>query len=590
VDNAAAIIVDGQLVAAVEEERLNRIKHAPHMPPAQAIEWCLVQAGCELGDVDVIAVGFDHPRTIFSANLKDTIRRTALRQPHGQTVRGEYGRYRRHRFRLSSLLTHLGVSSYREADRWVRDGKLVFVRHHLAHAASAFFLSSFDEANILSLDGMGGQDAGLIGIGRGVEITPLEYVDRETSWGIVYERFTSALGFRRHNDEGKVMGLAAYGDSNGEIFPFIDLRSRRFPSYDGAAMYAALAKIGARAPSESPINGYHENIAATLQFSLEEAIARMTEVLHGETGLTDFCLAGGVALNCSANGKLLQLPWVKRIFVQPAAADSGTALGAAVYAHVQRTGERPRTNFSHAYWGPEYSNDEIEKTLREAKVEYRRCDDVARETADLIADEKIVGWFQGRMEVGPRALGARSILADPRKVEMKDVVNRNAKFREPWRPFAPSILAEHMEEYFGTAHPSPFMILAFDAREEVKAQIPATLHVDGTGRPQTVEWDTNPRFWELIDAFRQLTGVPVVLNTSFNIDSEPIVCAPRDALRTYYSCGIDALAIGDFLLEKLPRRSRDRMSARISERSTRSREEVSPLTIPAASASRRRPE
>jgi carbamoyltransferase len=276
----------------------------------------------------------------------------------------------------------------------------------------------------------------------------------------------------------------------------------------------------------------------------------MAESLHRRTGYTDLCMAGGTALNCSNNGKLLSLPYVKRIFVQPAAADCGTALGAAVHAHVKLTGERPKTKFNHLYWGPEFTNDEIEIALKQAKVPYRKVDSIGREAAKLINENKIVGWFQGRMEVGPRALGGRSILANPTQPHMKDAVNNNVKFREPWRPFAPSILAEHMEEYFGTQHPSPFMILAFQARDEVKHKIPAALHVDGTGRPQTVEKETNPRYWDLINEFKALTGVPVVMNTSFNVAGQPIVCTPKDALGTFYICGLDALAIGDFIVEK----------------------------------------
>jgi carbamoyltransferase len=287
-----------------------------------------------------------------------------------------------------------------------------------------------------------------------------------------------------------------------------------------------------------------------LQYTLEQVMSRMTEAMYERTGLTDFCLAGGTALNCSSNGKLVGLPHVERLFVQPAAGDSGTALGAAVHAYVQHTGRRPDTTFDHAYWGPEYSNDEIRAVLDLAKVDYRHVEDVSAETAALLAQDKIVGWFQGRMEIGPRALGARSILANPTTARMKDDVNNNVKFREAWRPFAPSILREANREYFGTDHPSPFMILAFEAEPGIEEKIPAALHVDRTGRPQTVERSTNPRYWGVIDEFRKLTGVPVVLNTSFNVDSEPIVCSPKNALATFAMSGLDALAIGDFIVEK----------------------------------------
>ncbi len=539
-DNAAAILVDGEIIAMVEEERLNRIKHAPRMVPQKAIQWCLEMAKCKIEDVDVIAIGFDHPNTVLLDNIKTKVRRYLKRQEVLRNAREEYEYWKRHRYYLAQLDPYLKL----------RD-KVMFVRHHMAHAASSFFLSPFEEANIISLDGSGGQDAGLVGVGRGTEIEVVQYVERETSWGELYERFTGALGFKPHSDEGKVMGLAAYGDPKGQVFPFIQMSNgTEFPHYDREGFLKALKEVQPRQKGASPINGYHEQIAATLQYSLEQVVGRMSEVLNRRTGFSDLCMAGGTALNCSCNGKLLSFPHVKRIFVQPAAADCGTALGAAVYAHVKLTGKRPTTHFNHMYWGPQFTNDEIEVVLKQAKVPYRKVEHIGAETANLIHQDKIVGWFQGRMEVGPRALGGRSILANATKPHMKDAVNNNVKFREHWRPFAPSILAEHMEEYFGTKHPSPFMILAFQAREEVKSKIPAALHVDGTGRPQTVERETNPRYWDLLNELKKLTGVPVVLNTSFNVAGQPIVCTPKDALGTFYICGLDALSIGDFIVEK----------------------------------------
>jgi carbamoyltransferase len=542
-DNAAAILVDGKLVGMVEEERLNRIKHAAFMPPAKAIAWCLEQAGCTVDDVDVIAIGFSNPRTLFTSGSRSIAARRLRRIPLHKTLRTEYRDLRMNKHYAAELYKTLGIDAGSD--------KLVWVRHHLAHAASAFFLSPFEQANIISLDGNGGEEAGLYGVGVGTRIDVLGHVDPDSSWGWFYERFTLALGFRPHNDEGKVMGLAAYGDPAQGIFPFVELRGEGgWPSYDRALLGKEIARITPRERDEYPINDYHEHIAARAQLTLEAALARAAEELHERTGLTDLCLAGGTALNCSCNGKLLELPFVERLFVQPAASDSGTALGAAVHAHVMRTGQRPTSVFDHAYWGPEYSNDEIEATLKQAKTSYRKVDDVSREAATMIANDKIVGWFQGRMEVGPRALGSRSILANPGNPGMKDAVNNNVKFREPWRPFAPSILAEQMEEYFGTKHPSPFMILAFQARPEIADRIPAALHVDGTGRPQSVDKSTNPRYWHLIDELRKLTGTPVVLNTSFNVDSEPIVCTPKNALATFSMSGMDALAIGDFIVEK----------------------------------------
>ena len=429
-DNAAAILVDGELVAMVEEERLNRIKHAPRMAPQKAIQWCLDMAKVKIEDVDIIAIGFDHPNTVLLDNMKNKVKRFLKRQTILRNAREEYRYWKRHRYHLAQLDPYLKL----------RD-KVMFVRHHLAHAASSFYLSGFEEANIISLDGSGGQDAGLLGIGRGTEIETVHHVDRETSWGEFYERFTGALGFKPHSDEGKVMGLAAYGNPRGELFPFIHMSNgTEFPHYDREGFLKTLASVRPRQPGVSPINGYHEEVAARLQYALEQVVGKMSEVLNRQSGFTDLCMAGGTALNCSCNGKLLSLPHVKRIFVQPAAADCGTALGAAVYAHVKLTGRRPKTKFNHLYWGPEFSNQEIEPVLRAAKVPYRKVEDIGAETAKLIRDNKIVGWFQGRMEVGPRALGGRSILANPMDVRMKDAVNNHVKFRESWRPFAPSIL------------------------------------------------------------------------------------------------------------------------------------------------------
>ncbi|MEZ5099323.1 MAG: carbamoyltransferase C-terminal domain-containing protein [Thermoleophilia bacterium] len=548
-DNAAALLVDGALVAMVEEERLNRIKHAPNMAPEKAVRWCLEQAGLTLRDVDVIAIGFSHPRAVLEGAVKEVGRRRLRGLDVARGPRREYTAYRLHKFYASQLGEALGVDVLGGGGNG--GPRVAWVRHHVAHAASAYLFAPFDRSNVMSLDGHGGQDAGLIGSTDGVRLDVSAYVEREWSWGIFYERYTAALGFRPHNDEGKVMGLAAYGDHGGEIFPFIDLDGRDgVPTYDRDALYRHLGTIRRRSREESPINGYHEHVAARLQYSLEQVLQRITENLHAQTGIRDFTLAGGTALNCSANGKLCLLPHVDRLFVQPAAGDCGTALGAAAYVYSQTTGKRPSTTFDHAYWGPSYTNDQIQAALDGAKLAYRRVDDVAAEAAKLLADDRIVGWFQGRMEVGPRALGGRSILANPTNAGMKDAVNKHVKFREPWRPFAPSLLGEAMREYFGTDHPSPFMILAFEAQPAVRDRIPAALHVDDSGRPQTVSRETNEPYWRVIDEFRKVTGVPVVLNTSFNVDSEPIVCNPRNAIATYAMSGMDALAIGDFLLEK----------------------------------------
>ena len=530
-NNAACILVDGHLVAMVEEERLNRIKHAPRMAAKLAMGYCLEVAGVSLQQVDYVAVGFD------------------------SATRAAFGNFRSEESLLSGL---------NQAATWLRDGsiyerqlpldgydrnRVVFVNHHRAHAASAFFGSGFPEANILSLDGSGGSESGILAVGRGTEIKILKTVSNRGSWGLMYEAITEKLGFRRHSGEGKVMGLAAYGIPDSKGLPFVDWDGD-IPTIDPAGRKAFVESLVPR-HKDDPITEEHKNLAATLQDTLEHAGRRMSEWLYEQTGLRRLCLAGGSALNCSMNGKLALLPWVDEIFVQPAAHDAGTALGAALQVYVEKTGQHPNWQMEHAYWGPEFTNEQIEEALRAFQdLEYCRTDDIFSETAAVLAEGKIVGWFQGRSEVGPRALGNRSILADPSRPEMKDRVNNQVKHREPWRPFAPSVLEEMVDRYVDKPMSSPYMILAFDTKRERQQEIISAIHVDGTCRPQTVSLKTNPRYWQLIKRFEEKTGIPAVLNTSFNVDSQPIVNTPQEAIDTFLNCGIDVLAIGDFIVRK----------------------------------------
>jgi carbamoyltransferase len=530
-NNAACIVVDGQLVAMVEEERLNRIKHAPRMAPKLAMDYCLQQAGVKLDQVDYVAVGFDSAAKAALGNLRSE----------------------------ESLLSGLN-----QAALWLRDGsiyerklplegydrnRVIFVNHHRAHAASSFFASGFPEANILSLDGSGGSESGILAIGRGINIEVLKVISNRGSWGLMYEAVTEKLGFRRHSGEGKVMGLAAYGKPDPKGLPFVNWDGD-IPVIDVEKRKAFVQSLKLR-QKDDPITEEHENLAATLQDTLERAAARMAEWLHEQSGIRRLCLSGGSALNCSMNGKLARLPWVDEIFVQPAAHDAGTALGAALNVYVEKTGQRPDWRMEHTYWGPEFTNEQIEEALSAFQdLRFYKSADIFAETAKLLADGRIIGWFQGRSEVGPRALGNRSILADPSRPEMKDRVNNQVKHREPWRPFAPSVLEEAVGRYIDQPIPSPFMILAFDTKPEMKAEIAAAIHVDGTCRPQTVSRATNPRYWQLIKRFEELTGIPSVLNTSFNVDSQPIVNTPQEAIDTFVNCGIEVLAIGDFLAWK----------------------------------------
>ncbi len=529
-NNAACILVNGNLAAMVEEERLNRIKHAPRMAPKLAMDYCLQHAGVTLQQVDYVAIGFDSAVRAAVGNLRMEDFLSGLNQA-AQWLR-DGSRYEK----------HLPLEGY-DRDR------VIFVNHHRAHAASAFFPSGFPEANILSLDGSGGSESGMLGVGRGTEIEVLKTIPNRGSWGLMYEQITDKLGFRRHSGEGKVMGLAAYSTPDPKGLPFVNWDGE-IPVIEPEKRKAFVESLKLR-KKEDPITDEHKRIAATLQYTLEKAAERMAEWLYRQTGLRRLCLAGGSALNCSMNGKLALLPFVDDIFIQPAAYDAGTALGAALSVYIEKTGQRPDWRMEHAYWGPEFSNEEIEETLKAFEdLDFHRSEDIFAETAQLLAEGKIVGWFQGRSEVGPRALGNRSILADPSRPEMKDRVNNQVKHREPWRPFAPSVLEEKVGRYLAKPMASPFMILAFDTKPEAQAEIVSATHVDGTCRPQTVSKVTNPRYWQLIKCFEERTGIPAVLNTSFNVDSQPIVNTPLEAVDTFLNCGMQVLAIGDFLVRK----------------------------------------
>lgn len=529
-NNAACLLIDGQLIAMGEEERFNRIKYSPRMFPKLSIDYCLKTAGKTMKDVDYVAVGFDKAlKTAVSVLGSDNLF-TDLNQAATWLIDGK---------KYEKLIT---FDDFKKSN-------IIFVNHHLAHAAGAYYPSGFDRANIISLDGSGGTESGSLGYAEGTKINIIKHITNRGSWGLLYELVTAKLGFRRHSDEGKVMGLASYGSPDPGGLPCVDW-SGDIPLIDPEKRKAFIDSISAR-HKDDEITDYHKNLAATLQDTLERAAIAMAQWLYEQTGIRKLVLSGGTALNCSMNGKLAQLPFVDDIFIQPAAHDAGTALGAALQVHVEKTGEKPGWIMNHAYWGPEYSNEDIESALAAFHdISYEKSDDICKDTAKLLADGKIVGWFQGRLEVGPRALGNRSILADPTRADAKDRMNNQVKHREPWRPFAPSFLAEETQRYFATPVKSPFMILAFDVLEDKADEIPAAIHIDNTARPQTVTEKTNPRYYKLIKEFFALSGVPVVLNTSFNVNKQPIVNTPYEAIDTFINCGMDALAIGDYMVDK----------------------------------------
>ncbi len=576
---SAALVCDGRLIAAAEEERFNRVKYAAGFPD-QAIRYCLEAGGFSITDVDHIAI----PRNPWARLVSKAL--YALRLP---------------RFALDRSKTMVRFAGIREqlaracdTDPSTIRARFHRVEHHRAHLASAFFVSPFDRAAVLSADGLGDFASTIWATGQENRLQPHGAIEFPHSLGLYYTAVTQYLGFWKYGDEYKVMGLAAYGEPTyldefrriirggtspnargqgagaligGRAFAlgleyFVHHRNgpdmtwqesdrtpvlgRLFSDYLGA-------RLGPTREAGAPIEGRHQDIAATLQARLEEVYFDILKALHARTGLPALCLAGGVAFNCVANGKIFDRTPFERVYIQPAAGDAGLAVGGAYYVYHQVLG-RPRIFvMDHAYWGPAFSVAAIRQVLDRTGLRYREIPEemLCRETAGYIAQGKIVGWFQGRMEWGPRALGNRSIVVDPRRPDMKDILNHRIKHREPFRPFAPSILEDATGEYFECTRPSPFMILAFPVRADKREVIPGPIHVDGTGRLQTVSPQTNPRYWRLIKEFERLTGVPVVLNTSFN-ENEPIVCTPEEAVDCFLRTQMDVLAIGDFLVDKAP--------------------------------------
>jgi len=565
---SAAIVCDGRLVAAVEEERFNRVKYAAGFPAA-AIRYCLAEAGITLDDVDHIAI----PRNPW-ARLGTKLL-YAVRMP----------RFARERARVLAQFTSLpkALAQAFEVDPQRIRARYHRVEHHLAHLASTFFVSPFEQAAVLSADGLGDFASTMWATGEGNRLRVHGAVAFPHSLGMYYTAITQYLGFWKFGDEYKVMGLAAYGEpayleefrrilqSNAALGFRLNLayfshhhtgpdmtwrEADKTPQLGRIFSPYLEERLGPTRAPDQPVEQRHRNAAATMQACLEEVLFDLLTTLQRRTGHRALCLAGGVAFNCAANGKIFDRTPFDQVYVQPAAGDAGLAVGAAYYVYHQVLG-RPRTFvMEHPYWGPAYSQEQIRAALERSSIassEFQVTElpeeQLAKETAKEIAGGKIVGWFQGRAEWGPRALGDRSILADPRRAEMKDILNRRIKHREVFRPFAPSILEEATGEYFEKAYPSPFMALAYAVRPEKRKEIPAPTHVDGTGRLQTVSRTVNPRYWRLIREFANLTGVPVVLNTSFN-ENEPIVCQPEEAIECFLRTKMDVLVLGNTIVRK----------------------------------------
>lgn len=562
-DSAACILKDGKLLAANEDERFTHIKHGKRpVPfstwelPFHAIDYCLKIAGINLKDVDHVAYSFD-PWILIGDGYKDKASISLPLQPGiDDTGTDEW----------LSPWDPLFLSSIVNAPRQLVDGyphhlqkrfigastadfKWHFVEHHTAHAASAFHCSPFTHAAVMTMDGRGEQATTTYSIGCNNELERIGQVNMPNSLGLLYEDITTHLGFLHSSDEYKVMALASYGQP---VFAD-DFREMIQLGSDGSYTVSNQnleQRFGPKRLRHEEFTAHHFNIAHSLQLVLEETVLKITKWLHEKTGEENLCLAGGVALNCVLNGRIRDQGLFKNIWVQPASGDDGTALGAALWTDArQRNSAEKEFVMDHAYWGPEYSDEEIEKFIKWAKVPYKKLNDVAVEAAEILAQDKIIGWYQGRMEYGPRALGSRSILASPISPKMQSRLNE-VKDREDFRPVAPVVLEEEAANWFEHASYSPFMLFVYDVKPEKADQIPAVRHVDGTARIQTVNRQQHPQYYDLLKAFQHKTGVPVLVNTSFNTLSKPIVCSPRDAIECFWTSPFDALVIGSFLIEK----------------------------------------
>jgi carbamoyltransferase len=564
VDPAAGLLVDGELVAFVEEERLLRVKHASGWFPIRSIDYCLDVAGLTIGDIDFMAYGWNAP-AYSDGIMKDFYERVNAVHPPNDATRSWQARNLSW-FSEQSLAGRLRrelVHHYGTADV----PPLLFYPHHRSHAVTAYHFSPFDEALVLTIDGSGDQHTTTLWAGRGSTLEPLWEARIPDSLGWFYAAITEFLGFEAYDGEYKVMGLAAYGQPDARLnaalrsfvrpgtegFDFVvDPRFVHHGQHSYSDRFtdelADLLGMAPRAKSD-PLEAIHESLAFEAQALLEETVLRLVRHFLAETGLSRLCLAGGVALNVKMNSRLRELPELDDVFVFPMPSDSSAGLGAAAGIWQERTGRRVAP-LRTALLGPEFSDDEIQAVLRSCGLEFRVSEDVAEDAARLLADGKVVAWFQGRLEAGPRALGSRSILADPRVVESRDRVNGAIKFREYWRPFCPSMTAEAASRYLRNSIEAPYMIMAFDSTQEALDEVPAVVHVDGTVRVQVVDPDVNPRYFQLLQAFERIAGVAVVLNTSFNVKGEAIVASPRDAIRTFSATGIDALAIGNCIVEK----------------------------------------
>lgn len=583
-DSAAALVQDGQLVAAAEEERFNRQKHYSDFPEL-AIEYCLREGGITPADLDYIAF-YEKPLTKFGRLLTTFVSTwpksyKSFRVAIPLWLREKLWTRRKIQDKLKDiLLDHQELHPEwdtlpekirrkvrRKAFKQLKYQKpILFGEHHLSHAASAFLVSPFEEAAILTLDGVGEWSTTAFGFGRGTEITMEKEIRFPHSLGLLYSTLTAYLGFKVNDAEWKVMGLAPYGEPNYvdkfeeliEVKPDgsfrLDLDYFSYHYHESLPFNEKFEQhFGQprRPPGDDDPSQFYKDIAHSGQKVTENTIVNMAQALYDQYGMENLCIAGGVGLNSVANWRIMQRTQFKDIFIQPAAGDDGAAVGAAFYVYNTLLGNDRVYTMSNAYLGPQFSNEQIEAFLQSRNIPFDRYDreEMLERTAEEIADSKVVGWFQGRLEFGPRALGSRSILANPMNLQMQEIINAKIKFREKFRPFAPSVLKENVNEYFDLGEvDSPYMLLIPDVLPDKRSVIPAVTHHDGTGRVQTVTIENNEIYYRLIQAFEKITDCPVVLNTSFNVRGEPIVCTPEDAYNCFMKTGIDVLVMGNFII------------------------------------------
>lgn len=560
---SAALTVNGQVIAYAEEERFLRNKNAKGKFPNYAIDYVLKEAGITIEEVDIIAQADDcgkYDNGHIERHFKSINKKYPTCSADIAYQKNRVNNFRSQR--QKQIIQQNILKQYGE----IRLPDIRFVPHHLSHALTAFFNSGFEESLVLSIDGSGEDITTAWWIGKKNKLELLHEIKIPHSLGWFYSAFTEYLGFEAYDGEYKVMGLAAYGKPNKQIAEKIEkiawydnkggfmtdpmllsrgIRSHSF--YYPDALYDYLGKPP-RGEKE-PIEDWHKDCAFAVQKRLEEIVLEMTKYWINRTNLKKLCISGGVGLNVKMNGRIFSAGIVDDIYIFPLCLDAGLAIGSAM-ALLYENGNLKKDFLRDVFLGPSYNDDTICEILKQCKVQFTSHENIEKKTARLLSKGFVVGWFQGRMEGGPRALGARSILADPRMVESKDKVNQVIKYRELWRPFCPSMTEEAAKKYFIKYTAAPFMIITFDANEKAKREIPAVVHIDQTSRPQIVSPESNQRFHRLLTEFKKLTGTPVLLNTSFNVKGEPIVCTPLDALRTFFATGMDALVLGKYLVVK----------------------------------------